>query len=254
MARALASQPEIVFADEPTGNLDSRTGAEILSFMRQAVRELGQTIVMVTHDPVAASYADRAVFLADGQIVDDLHRPDRRFGPRPHEDAGEALIMFRLTIKNLWAHKVRFALTGVAVVLGVAFMAGTMVLTDTMGKTFDNMFATSNAGIDVVVQQPETVDAEWRRHARAGPGFGASPRSVRRRRRGRRRQHPGLRPAGEGRRHGRVARRPRRHHRRQLDRRRHAQPVQGGRGPCAGSRRRGRARPQDRRGQRLDAR
>jgi putative ABC transport system permease protein len=69
--------------------------------------------------------------------------------------------MFRLTMKNLWAHKVRFALTGVAVVLGVAFMAGTMVLTDTMGKTFDDMFATSNAGTDVIVQQPETVDAEF---------------------------------------------------------------------------------------------
>ncbi|HEX5615353.1 MAG TPA: ABC transporter ATP-binding protein [Acidimicrobiia bacterium] len=75
VARALASQPAIIFADEPTGNLDSRTGAEILSFMRQAVRELGQTIVMVTHDPVAASYADRAVFLADGRIVDDLDAP-----------------------------------------------------------------------------------------------------------------------------------------------------------------------------------
>ena len=75
VARALASRPEIVFADEPTGNLDSRTGAEILSFMRTAVREFGQTIVMVTHDPVAASYADRAVFLADGRIVDDLDGP-----------------------------------------------------------------------------------------------------------------------------------------------------------------------------------
>jgi putative ABC transport system ATP-binding protein len=75
VARALASQPHIIFADEPTGNLDSRTGAEILSFMRQAVRELGQTIVMVTHDPVAAAYADRAVFLADGRIVDDLDDP-----------------------------------------------------------------------------------------------------------------------------------------------------------------------------------
>jgi putative ABC transport system ATP-binding protein len=75
VARALASQPQIVFADEPTGNLDSRTGAEILSFMRTAVREFGQTIVMVTHDPVAASYADRAVFLADGQIVGDLADP-----------------------------------------------------------------------------------------------------------------------------------------------------------------------------------
>ena len=75
MARALASRPDIVFADEPTGNLDSRTGAEILSFMRQAVRELGQTIVMVTHDPVAASYADRAIFLADGRVVGELHDP-----------------------------------------------------------------------------------------------------------------------------------------------------------------------------------
>jgi len=75
VARALASQPEMIFADEPTGNLDSRTGAAILEFMRQAVRELGQSIVMVTHDPVAASYADRAVFLADGRIVDDLANP-----------------------------------------------------------------------------------------------------------------------------------------------------------------------------------
>ena len=75
VARALASRPEIIFADEPTGNLDSHTGAEILSFMRTAVREFGQTIVMVTHDPVAASYADRAVFLADGRIVDDLDAP-----------------------------------------------------------------------------------------------------------------------------------------------------------------------------------
>jgi putative ABC transport system ATP-binding protein len=75
VARALASRPRIVFADEPTGNLDSRSGGEILAFMRQAVRELDQTIVMVTHDPIAASYADRAVFLADGRIVDDLDRP-----------------------------------------------------------------------------------------------------------------------------------------------------------------------------------
>ncbi len=75
VARALASRPEIIFADEPTGNLDSQTGAEILSFMRRAVCEMGQTIVMVTHDPVAASYADRALFLADGRIVDDMAAP-----------------------------------------------------------------------------------------------------------------------------------------------------------------------------------
>ena len=75
VARALASRPEIIFADEPTGNLDSKTGTEILSFMRQAVREFGQTIVMVTHDPSAAAYADRVIFLADGKVVDEMHQP-----------------------------------------------------------------------------------------------------------------------------------------------------------------------------------
>ena len=75
VARALATRPTIIFADEPTGNLDSRTGAEILDFMRLAVSELGQTIVMVTHDPGAASYADRVVFLADGRIVDEMADP-----------------------------------------------------------------------------------------------------------------------------------------------------------------------------------
>jgi putative ABC transport system ATP-binding protein len=75
VARALAGRPEIIFADEPTGNLDSHSGAEILSFMRRAVTELGQTIVMVTHDPVAASYADRVVFLADGKAVDEMTAP-----------------------------------------------------------------------------------------------------------------------------------------------------------------------------------
>ncbi len=75
IARALASRPDVVFADEPTGNLDSRTGAEVLSFLRQSVREFGQTIVMVTHDPVAASYADRVVLVADGRVVGEIDRP-----------------------------------------------------------------------------------------------------------------------------------------------------------------------------------
>jgi len=75
VARALASKPEIIFGDEPTGNLDSRAGAEVLGFLRNSVRELGQTIVMVTHDPVAASYADRVVFLADGRVVDNMNGP-----------------------------------------------------------------------------------------------------------------------------------------------------------------------------------
>jgi putative ABC transport system ATP-binding protein len=88
VARALASRPEIIFADEPTGNLDSKAGAEVLTFMRRAVDEMGQTIVMVTHDPMAAAYADRIVFLADGRIVDEMREPTaervlermRRFG------------------------------------------------------------------------------------------------------------------------------------------------------------------------------
>jgi len=75
VARALAGRPAIIFADEPTGNLDSRAGAEILAFMRRAVEEMGQTIVMVTHDPTAASYADRILFLADGRVVDEMLEP-----------------------------------------------------------------------------------------------------------------------------------------------------------------------------------
>jgi putative ABC transport system ATP-binding protein len=75
VARALAGRPRVTFADEPTGNLDSRSGGEILAFMRRAVDELGQTIVMVTHDPVAAAYADGVVFLADGRIVDRMTAP-----------------------------------------------------------------------------------------------------------------------------------------------------------------------------------
>lgn len=74
-ARALVSQPEIVFADEPSGNLDSKSGTELLEFMRTAVDEFGQTIVMVTHDPVAAGFADRVIFLADGRVVDHLWSP-----------------------------------------------------------------------------------------------------------------------------------------------------------------------------------
>lgn len=74
-ARALASRPTIVFADEPTGNLDSKSGAEVLGFLRRSVDEFGQTIVMVTHDPNAASYADRVIFLADGLVVDEMFNP-----------------------------------------------------------------------------------------------------------------------------------------------------------------------------------
>ncbi|WP_026257785.1 ABC transporter ATP-binding protein [Actinopolymorpha alba] len=75
VARALVTRPDVVFADEPTGNLDSRTGAEVLDFLRRSVREFGQTVVMVTHDPVAASYADRVVLLADGRLAGEIQQP-----------------------------------------------------------------------------------------------------------------------------------------------------------------------------------
>ena len=76
VARALASKPAVIFADEPTGNLDSQTGGEILQFLARAVRQFGQTIVMVTHDPNAAAHADEVIFLADGQVVDRMHTPN----------------------------------------------------------------------------------------------------------------------------------------------------------------------------------
>jgi putative ABC transport system ATP-binding protein len=85
-ARALAGKPQIVFADEPTGALDSRSGAQLLGFLQSAVRDGGQTVVMVTHDPVAAGYADRVLFLADGHIVDEMSEPtaDRVFDYMKH--------------------------------------------------------------------------------------------------------------------------------------------------------------------------
>ena len=91
-ARALVSRPEIVFADEPSGNLDSTSGAELLGFMRSAVDDFGQTIVMVTHDPAAASFADRVVFLRDGKIVDEMRdpNPERIFDHLKALEVGDA--------------------------------------------------------------------------------------------------------------------------------------------------------------------
>jgi putative ABC transport system ATP-binding protein len=92
-ARALAGRPDIVFADEPTGNLDSRSSADVLGFLRRSVREMGQTVVMVTHDPLAAGYADRVLFLADGRIVDEMLDPtaDRVLERMKAFDRGERI-------------------------------------------------------------------------------------------------------------------------------------------------------------------
>ena len=89
-ARALVSRPSVVFADEPTGNLDSTSSAEVLGFLRRSVDEFQQTVVMVTHDPVAAAYTDRVVFLADGRIVEELTEPTPRLDPRDHGPADAA--------------------------------------------------------------------------------------------------------------------------------------------------------------------
>ncbi|GMA87621.1 ABC transporter ATP-binding protein [Angustibacter aerolatus] len=88
IARALLSRPDVVFADEPTGNLDSRSGAQVLSMLRASTREVQQTVIMVTHDPVAAAYADRVVLLADGRVAGEPARADRRLGAAGAQPAG----------------------------------------------------------------------------------------------------------------------------------------------------------------------
>jgi putative ABC transport system ATP-binding protein len=92
IARALASRPAVVFADEPTGNLDSRTSAAVLALLRRCVREFGQTVVMVTHDPVAASHSDRVVFLTDGQLTAVLDDPEPESVIEAMKSAGSELL------------------------------------------------------------------------------------------------------------------------------------------------------------------
>ena len=188
---------------------------------------------MVTHDPVAAAYADDVVFLADGRIVDDARPPDRRRGARPHQGPG-GLTMLTLTVRSLRAHKRRLIGTFLAVFLGVAFLAGTLVLGDTLDRNFDNLFADANAGTDVVVRSAVDIRAErpaerpgpdrpprWSTRCAAVDGVAAAEPSI------------------EG--FGQLDRQRRRRHRRQraadarrqLDRRPRPQPVQARRGPGA---------------------
>ncbi len=179
-ARALASRPELIFADEPTGNLDSRAGLEVLGFLREAVDRLGQTVVMVTHDPGAAAHSDLVLFLADGRIVDETHRPTaesvlermKRFDvaratprPRPRgtrrravrRAAGRADVVLKATLRSFLAHKGRLLLSALAVVLSVAFVAGSLIFSDTVSRTFDRLFASSSA--DVTVQPRDDLEA-----------------------------------------------------------------------------------------------
>ena len=88
IARALVGEPDVMFADEPTGALDTRSGRAILALLRETIDEGGRTLVMVTHDPSAAAWADRVVFMADGRLAGELHRPDRRSGRRAPDRTG----------------------------------------------------------------------------------------------------------------------------------------------------------------------
>ena len=160
VARALASRPEIIFADEPTGNLDSRTGAETLGFMRRAVDEMGQSIVMVTHDPVAAAHADEVLFLADGRIVDRMGSPPPSGCSTCSRPWGSEVVMLSITLKSTWAHKRRLTGTVLAVVVGIAFLSGTLVLGDAMRAGFEDLFTDVYAGTDAVVRGEDTIGSD----------------------------------------------------------------------------------------------
>ena len=147
-----------MFADEPTGNLDSRTGAEILALLRESVDGYGQTTVMVTHDPHAAAIADRILFLADGQIVKDL-------GPSTTHEILAALeevtaSMIGVALKGLLGRKLRAALTAFAIVLGVAMISGAFVLTDTLGKSFDGIYEESYEATDAVISSKVAIETQ----------------------------------------------------------------------------------------------
>ena len=194
VARALVSRPTVLFADEPTGNLDSQTSAEILGLLRGAVDTYGQTTVMVTHDPRAATIADRVLFLADGLIVKELGRSSQT-------EILETLSA-RSPIDDTRRHSAGCSaassaptLTAIAIVLGVAMVSGTLVLTDTIDKAFDSIFSSSYEQTDAVVTGRKLV--EWsqtgkaqvsperaRQGARAAGGRGGrrdDPRPLRRR-------------------------------------------------------------------------
>ena len=158
IARALVSKPTVMFADEPTGNLDSRTGAEILALLRESVDGYGQTTVMVTHDPHAAAIADRILFLADGQIVKDV-------GPSTTHEILAALeevtaSMIGVALKGLLGRKLRAALTAFAIVLGVAMISGSFVLTDTLGKTFDGIYEELYDETDAVISSKAAIETQ----------------------------------------------------------------------------------------------
>ena len=164
IARALVTRPAVVFADEPTGNLDSKSSAEVLRLLRNAVDEFGQTVVMVTHDADAAATGDRLVVLRRRP-----HLPRRGVRLEPagaRADAHDRLrgprrqLMTSVTLRGLFARKTRALLTGLAVLLGVAMISGTYVFTDTINSTFDKVFEQANEGVDVVISGRSEFDTD----------------------------------------------------------------------------------------------
>jgi len=154
VARALAAKPDIIFADEPTGNLDSHTGAEILDFMRRAVREYGQTIVMVTHDPSAAALRrSRRVPQRRPHRRRD-GRPDGREDPRPHEEVRRMSTQATVLIarRSIRARLGRLIAISIAILVGVAFVVGSFVLADSLRKTFDDLFTNISQNVDLQVR------------------------------------------------------------------------------------------------------
>ena len=161
IARALASHPTVVFADEPTGNLDSTTGQEILDLLRDSVDAYGQTTVMVTHDSRAAAIADRILFLADGRIVRDLGRSTPRDVLAAMEGAERQVT--KVALRGLAGRKLRALLTAIAIVLGVAMISGTFILTDTIRSAFDNLFDEVYEGTDAVVSARTAFETDFSR-------------------------------------------------------------------------------------------
>ena len=154
IARALITRPTVLLADEPTGNLDSRTGGEILELLRRSVDAYAQTTVMVTHDPRAAAIADRILFIADGRIVKELT------GATAAEVLGvmgELGGVIAVALKGLAGRKLRTALTAIAIVLGVAMISGTYVLTDTIKAAFGTVFSEIYKRTDVIITSKSAI-------------------------------------------------------------------------------------------------
>ena len=145
-----------IFADEPTGNLDSKTSGEILELLRHSVRDLGQTMVMVTHDARAAAIADRVLFLADGLIVKRARRARARRDRR--RDGGDRRRVTRFALKGMLGRKLRTALTALAIVLGVAMVSGTFVLTDSIDDAFNSIFTDVYRGTDATITGKTAFD------------------------------------------------------------------------------------------------